>query len=156
MSEPTVLVGCPARVLRKYHQPHDWEPQPGMGSVRCPGYWVEVPPEALSGPRNARDVPEAAHSGSSALAAHHRTLAAVARVHADAIRSLHRHATSQLDTHTARLLHVLDDELARVLTRLAETADALQAQPGGGYDGPSVQECAQADRAHWTQKYAGE
>lgn len=155
MTEPTALVGCPARVLRKYHQPHDWEPQPGMDAVRCPGYWVEVPPEALSGPRNARDVPEAAHSGSGELAAHHRTLAAVARVHADAIRSLHHHANHQLDNHTARLLHVLDDELARVLTQLAETADPLQAQPGGGYDGPSVQEAAADDR-RWPLEKHGE
>lgn len=28
--------------------------------------------------------------------------------------------------------------------------------PAAGNDGPSVKECADADRAHWTDKYAGE
>ena len=90
------------------------------------------------------------------LAAHHRTLAAVARVHADAIRSLHHRSSSQLDDHTARLLHVLDDELARVLTQLAETADALQPESSSGYDGPSVQEAAADDRRYWDVERDGE
>jgi hypothetical protein len=41
--------------------------------------------------------------------------------------------------------------------RLREGIDQLAArQPAAGDDGPSVADCAADDRAHWTQKYAGE
>lgn len=43
-TEPAVIVGCSARALRRdIHAPHDWELQPGMDPVHCPGYWIEQP-----------------------------------------------------------------------------------------------------------------
>ncbi|WP_406123033.1 hypothetical protein OHQ89_12610 [Streptomyces canus] len=57
MTEKTrATVGCSTRVLRQDHGPHDWEPQPGMDAVHCPGYWIETPAEPLSAPRS---VPQA-------------------------------------------------------------------------------------------------
>jgi hypothetical protein len=41
--------------------------------------------------------------------------------------------------------------------RLLEGIDRLAArQTAAPDDGPSVRDCATDDRAHWTQKYAGE
>jgi hypothetical protein len=45
-TEPAVIVGCSARTFRKDHAPHNWEPQPGMDPVHCPGHWIEVDPRA--------------------------------------------------------------------------------------------------------------
>ena len=50
-----VTVGCSARTLRQDHEPHDWQPQPGMDAVHCPGYWIEAPPEPLDAPESDRE-----------------------------------------------------------------------------------------------------
>jgi hypothetical protein len=90
-----------------------------------------------------------------AVPAHQRTLIAVARVHADAIHSLHTRTASRLDDHSARLLRVLDEELARVLQRLGDTLDGKHPPANRHDDGPTIAECAEADRV-WPLEKAGE
>lgn len=36
-TEAVMVVDCSGRFLRRVHEPHDWEPQPGMPPVHCSG-----------------------------------------------------------------------------------------------------------------------
>jgi len=84
------------------------------------------------------------------------TLAAIARIHADAIRSLHEQTAGRLDDHDARLLRGLDDELAKVLEQLGEQAEPAAVDKPAGDDGPSIAECAADDRRWFDGEKAGE
>lgn len=42
-TEAVMVVDCSGRSLRRVHEPHDWEPQPGMPPVHCPGHRIEEP-----------------------------------------------------------------------------------------------------------------
>ena len=35
---PGCVIGCSLHQLRQRHEPHPWQPQPGMVLVQCPGY----------------------------------------------------------------------------------------------------------------------
>lgn len=35
---PSTVLGCSHQQLRQPHDPHPWQPQPGMRHVQCPGY----------------------------------------------------------------------------------------------------------------------
>jgi len=42
---PSTVLGCSLNQLRRTHEPHLWQPQPGMRPVQCPG-WEHVPAAA--------------------------------------------------------------------------------------------------------------
>lgn len=42
---PSTVLGCSLNQLRRTHEPHLWQPQPGMRHVQCPG-WEHVPAAA--------------------------------------------------------------------------------------------------------------
>lgn len=52
MTDLPTSLPCSTATLRQPHPPHDWEPQPGMNPVRCPG----------SGQAEAIEAPEPAES----------------------------------------------------------------------------------------------
>ncbi|MBZ6102750.1 hypothetical protein [Streptomyces olivaceus] len=46
MTDLPTSLPCSTATLRQPHPPHDWEPQPGMNPVHCPGHGQPEPPPA--------------------------------------------------------------------------------------------------------------
>jgi hypothetical protein len=44
--EPSRVVRCSRAILSRPHDAHDWEPQPGMDPVHCPGYRFTEEPQS--------------------------------------------------------------------------------------------------------------
>lgn len=151
--EPAATVGCFVRALRKDHQPHDWQPQPGMDAVRCPGYWVEVPPGALSALRGdpqapgggvaGRDGDSAAQAASGGSALREQIAGAMLRVFAPSRHLITPEEFRIVDELTTAVLAVIlphgkflgdahresEAELMKALEALARVQALIEERP---------------------------
>jgi hypothetical protein len=54
MTDLPTSLPCSTATLRQPHPPHDWEPQPGMNPVHCPGHDQTETTEATEAEKTTR------------------------------------------------------------------------------------------------------
>jgi hypothetical protein len=143
---PSAALPCSHAHLRQPHDPHPWQPQPGMRHVQCPG-WAHVPTAANNGEECPRTIPDNPPNSSDTPDNLHRLRTWLAAEHAKA-RAAEQHPRPDLD-HLRVTAH---GGIAAGLEIAMHGVDCMLSEHDSG---PSVRGAAADDR-RWDAEREGE